>query len=429
MSFTPLILPRRTFLAGAGAAAMTAAMPRAVLADAPTDKRLVLIILRGAMDGMSAVPPYGDRDYAGLRGNIAIGKPGEPDGAIDLNGFFGLHPALADIAPWYKEGALLPIHAVASPYRDRSHFDAQDLLENGTLSPRNTASGWLNRALATMGTGDRRTGLAVGQSIPLVLRGPTHVESWAPRSLPEADDGFLTLVQSIYRNDGRLSAALAEGIRVTQTADAVLGSGKGPMRDDDPAMRGDMAANGDAAAMADAKPQPYKGQKVLAEAAGKMLADQNGPRVAVFDLQGWDTHTGQGAAKGRLANALGELAASLVALRQALGPAWKDTVVMVATEFGRTAHVNGTNGTDHGTGTAALLAGGAVSGGKVLGNWPGLAEGKLYQSRDLMPTTDLRAVFKTVLLEHMRIPRDRLDSIVFPDSSDARVIAGITASA
>ncbi len=190
MSFAPLILPRRAFLAGAGAAALAAGLPRAVLADAPTDKRLVLIILRGAMDGMSAVPPYGDPDYAGLRGNIAIGKPGEADGAIDLNGFFGLHPALAGIAPWYKEGALLPIHAVASPYRDRSHFDAQDLLENGTLSPRNTASGWLNRALATMGAGDRRIGLAVGQSIPLVLRGPTQVESWAPTKMPEADDGF-----------------------------------------------------------------------------------------------------------------------------------------------------------------------------------------------------------------------------------------------
>jgi uncharacterized protein (DUF1501 family) len=428
MPFDTLILPRRAFLAGAGAAALTAGLPRAVLADAPTDKRLVLIILRGAMDGMSAVPPFGDRDYAGLRGNIAIDKPGEADGAIDLNGFFGLHPALADIAPWYKEGALLPVHAVASPYRDRSHFDAQDLLENGTLNPRNTASGWLNRALATMGASDRRTGLAVGQSIPLVLRGPTQVESWAPRTLPEADDGFLALVQSIYRDDRRLSAALAEGIRVTQTADAVLGAGKGPLPDMDPAARGDMSANGGMAAMTDAKPQPYKGQKVLAEAAGKMLADPNGPRVAVFDLQGWDTHTGQGAAKGRLANALGELSACLVTLRQALGPAWKDTVVMVATEFGRTAHVNGTNGTDHGTGTAALLAGGAVAGGKVLGQWPGLAEGRLYQSRDLMPTTDLRAVFKSVLLEHMRVPGDRLDSAVFPDSSDARVLRGVVAA-
>ena len=416
MSLNSLILPRRTFLAGAGTMALTAGLPRAVLAGAPTDKRFVLIILRGAMDGLNVVPPYGDPAYAALRGQIAIAKPGETDGAIDLNGFFGLHPALADIAPWYKEGALLPIQAVASPYRDRSHFDGQDMLENGTLSPRNTDSGWLNRALTAMGGGDRRIGLAVGQTIPLVLRGPTQVASWAPTQMPEANEGFLALVQTVYQNDKRLSAALADGIRATQAADRMLATGKDAMPD------GGMATSSD-------KPNAYKGQKMLAEAAGKMLADPNGPRIAVFDAQGWDTHAGQGAAKGRLANALGGLSASLTALRESLGPVWKDTVVLMATEFGRTAHANGTGGTDHGTGTATLLAGGGVSGGKVLGQWPGLAETQLYQARDLMPTTDLRAVIKTVLYEHLRVPRDRLESSVFPNSGDARPIAGITASA
>jgi uncharacterized protein (DUF1501 family) len=224
--------------------------------------------------------------------------------------------------------------------------------------------------------------------------------------MPEADGNFLSLVQTVYRDDKRLSVALAEGIKASQTAHDALGTG-------------DM--NG-----GNAGPGAYKGQKILAEAAGKMLADPNGPRIAVFDAQGWDTHAGQ---KGRLAAALGGLAASLTALRAALGPAWKDTVVMMATEFGRTAHANGTGGTDHGTGTATLLAGGAVAGGKVLGVWPGLAEGRLYQGRDLMPTTDLRAVMKTVLREHLKLPQDRLESAVFPNSSDARPIAGITASA
>jgi uncharacterized protein (DUF1501 family) len=417
MSLDHFILPRRAFLTGVGAAALAAGMPRAVLADAPTDKRFVLIILRGAMDGLNVVPPYADPNYAGLREAIAIAKPGQADGAIDLNGFFGLHPALADIAPWYKEGALLPIQAVASPYRDRSHFDGQDMLENGTLSPRNTDSGWLNRALTAMGGGDRRTGLAVGQSIPLVLRGPTQVASWAPTKMPEANDGFLALVQTVYQNDKRLSAALADGIRATAAADQELGASKDPM------------ANGGVAGANDEKPNASKGQKALAAAAGKMLADPNGPRIAVFDAQGWDTHAGQGAAKGRLANAVGGLSASLVALREALGPAWKDTIVMMATEFGRTAHANGTNGTDHGTGTVTLLAGGGVAGGKVLGGWPGLAETQLYQSRDLMPTTDLRAVIKTVLYEHMRVPRDRLESAVFPNSLDARLMKGVTTSA
>ena len=286
------------------------------------------------------------------------------------------------------------------------------MLENGTLSPRNTDSGWLNRALTAMGGGDRRIGLAVGQSIPLVLRGPTQVASWAPTKMQEANESFLSLVQTVYQNDKRLSAALADGIRATAAADQMLGADKDPMAD------GTMAG-----------PGAYKGQKMLAEAAGKMLADPNGPRIAVFDAQGWDTHAGQGAAKGRLANALGGLSASLVALRESLGPAWKDTVVLMATEFGRTAHANGTNGTDHGTGTVSLLAGGGVAGGKVLGQWPGLSETQLYQSRDLMPTTDLRAVMKTVLCEHLRVPQDRLENAVFPNSGDARLIKGVTRSA
>ena len=417
MPFDTIVSTRRAFLAGTGAAALSLGMPRAVLADAPTDKRFVLIVLRGAMDGMNVVVPYGDREYANLRGQIAIAKPGETDGAIDLNGFFGLHPALADIAPWYKEGALLPIQAVASPYRDRSHFDGQDMLENGTLSPRNTESGWLNRALSSIGAGDRRIGLAVGQSIPLVLRGPTPVASWAPTAMPAADESFLELVQTVYRGDQRLSAALADGITATAAANRAIGSDKEEMQS--------MNAGGD---NGDGKPR-YAGQRVLADAAGKMLADPNGPRIAVFDAQGWDTHAGQGAAKGRLAGALGSLSASLVALKGALGPTWKDTVVVMATEFGRTAHANGTGGTDHGTGTATLLAGGGVAGGKVLGHWPGLAETNLYQGRDLTPTTDLRAVFKTVLREHLRVPQDRLESVVFPNSSDAKPIAGITAAA
>ncbi len=416
MSFDKLVLPRRKFLSGLGfggfgLTALAAGVPRAVLADAPTDKRFVFVILRGAMDGMNVIVPYGDRDYADLRDKIAIDKPGTPDGAIDLNGFFGLHPALTDLAPWYKEGAFLPVQAVASPYRDRSHFDGQDMLENGTLSPHGTEVGWLNRTLTAMGAGDKRIALAVGQTIPMVLRGPVQVASWAPTKLPEADDSFLTLVQTVYQGDRLLSTALNDGIKATNAADQMLGSAKDEMTG------------------GDGNPGQYKGQKILAEAAGKMLADPNGPRIAVFDAQGWDTHAGQGAAKGRLANALGGLSASLVALRESLGPAWKHTIVMMATEFGRTAHANGTGGTDHGTATATLLVGGAVAGGKVLGQWPGLGEGKLYQGRDLMPTTDLRSVMKTVLYEHLRVPRDRLDSVVFPNSSDAKPIAGITASA
>jgi len=412
MSSNQFLLPRRTLLTGLGAATLTASLPRLVLASAPTDKRFVFIILRGAMDGINAVVPYGDPDYRRLRGDIAIAKPGADGGAIDLDGFFGLHPALGPIAPWYKEGGLLPVHAVASPYRDRSHFDGQDLLENGTTGPRNTESGWLNRALGLMGGGDRRLGLAVGQTVPLVLRGGVQVASWAPTKLPEADENFLSLVQAVYQGDKVLSDALAAGISATHGADRMLGSDK-DATDGGPNGTGMNGAGKKALAM-------------LAEAAGKMLADPAGPRIAVFDVGGWDTHAGQGAAKGRLANALGGLADGLTALRDSLGPAWKDTVIAMATEFGRTAHVNGTGGTDHGTGTATLLAGGGVAGGKVLGSWPGLAEGRLYQSRDLMPTTDLRSVLKAVLRDHLRLPADKLNGVVFPDSGDAKPLAGVT---
>ncbi len=423
MPLPPIIIPRRAFLGGLGAAAFAAGFPRAVLADAPTDKRFVLIVLRGAMDGMNVVVPYGDPDYARLRGQIAIAKPGDPEGATDLDGFFGLHPALAEIAPWYREQSLLAVHAVASPYRDRSHFDGQDLLENGTLSPRNTESGWLNRALTAMGADGRRIGLAVGQSVPLVLRGPLEVASWAPTQMPEADDNFLALVKAMYQGDKRLASALDDGIRATRAADQILGTGQIPGTGTPPPA--DKAAP-QGAGMA---PDAYKGQRALAEAAGKMLADPNGPRIAVFDAQGWDTHAGQGAAKGRLAGALGGLSASLTALRGALGPAWKDTVVAMVTEFGRTAHANGTGGTDHGTGTVALFAGGGVAGGRVLGQWPGLADGTLYQGRDLMPTTDLRAVLKAMLRDHLRVPGDRLENAVFPNSGDARPPRGLTVSA
>jgi uncharacterized protein (DUF1501 family) len=422
MSLDTIILRRRAFLTGAGATALAAGLPRLVLADAPTEKRFVLIILRGAMDGLNVVPPYGDRSYAALRAQIAIATPGETDGAIDLDGFFGLHPALAGIAPWYREGALLPIHAVASPYRDRSHFDGQDLLENGVLSPRDTQSGWLNRALTALGGGsggNRRIGLAVGQTIPLVLRGPTQVASWAPSHMPEVNDGFLALVQAVYRNDRLLSAALADGIRAAAAADKAVGTAE--------PMNHVLMANDGMGAAEDGKPNRYKAQIALADGAGRMLADPNGARIAAFDAQGWDTHAAQGGAKGRLANALGGLQATLLALRAALGPAWKDTIVLMATEFGRTAHVNGTNGTDHGTGTATLLAGGAVAGGKVLAEWPGLIETQLYQSRDLQPTIDLRAVIKTVLYAHLGVPHDRLDGFVFPNSGDARMLKGVIA--
>ncbi len=386
---------------------MLAAAPlRLALAAAAGDRRLVLVVLRGGLDGLAAVAPHGDRDYRSARGALALAEPGRPEGVVDLDGFFGLHPALTPLAPWYAEGALLPIHAVATPYRERSHFDAQDLLDNGTARPRGAADGWLNRALGLFGGGDRRLGLAVGQGIPLVLRGAVPVASWQPSSLPAADPAFLHLVQALYRDDPLLGSALTEGMRAAEMADHALGE------------TGMAARPGGGM-------NPRAAARMLAETAGRMLADPDGPRIAVFELPGWDTHAGQGAATGRLALALSALADSLTALRTALGGAWGQTAIAVVTEFGRTVAPNGSGGTDHGTATAAVLAGGAINGGRVLADWPGLGGQALHQGRDLAPTTDLRAVYKGLLHEHLGFPRAVLDRVVFPETGEIAPIIGL----
>lgn len=406
---TNILIARRSLLLGAAAITLAAGTSRLALAAAETDRRFVFVLLRGGMDGLAAVAPYGDNDYARLRGNLALAKPGEADGGLDLDGFFALHPSLAAIHPWYKEGVLLPVHAVATPYRERSHFDAQDLLENGTRLPHASADGWLNRTLSLLPAGgDRRLGLAIGQQVPLVLRGAVPVASWAPSAIPAAQPGFLDLVREIYKGDKIFESALANGIAASDGASAALG--------DDMKSMGKPGANG--------APRP-NAAVTLANAAGKMLAEANGPRIAVLELGGWDTHAGQGAARGRFAGAATILGDSLASLREALGPAWRDTVIAVATEFGRTAAINGTGGTDHGTAGAAFLAGGAVAGGRVAGRWPGLSESKLYQARDLAPTTDLRAVLKGALRDHLRLPAAKLDSAVFKDSGDAPPLAGL----
>ncbi len=397
-----LRLTRRSLLGTATAAAFTAAGGRLALADAVTDRRFVLVILRGGLDGLSAVVPYGDRHYRSIRDTLALDDPMRGTGMADLDGFFGLHPALEPIAPWYRSGELLPVHAVATPYRERSHFDGQDLLENGTDRPRGAHDGWLNRAIGLLDGGERRLGLSIGQTVPLVLRGDQPVASWSPAVLPEANDAFLERLAMLYRDDSLFGPLLAEAV----SADAMA----------DSALAGMDRRGGRGGANASA----------LAQVAGGMLAAPDGPRIAVLEVGGWDTHAGQGTESGRLARGLNGLAEGMVALRDALGPAWSETVVAVVTEFGRTAAPNGTGGTDHGTGAAALLAGGRVTGGRVLADWPGLAMGALYESRDLAPTLDLRSVLAALLHEHMELPADAIDRVVFPGQA-VPPLSGLTA--
>ena len=371
------------------------------LARAPTERRLVVVILRGALDGLAAVPPYADPGYREVRGVLTLGSPGGPDGVLDLDGRFGLHPALEPIHGLFKERELLVFHAVATPYRSRSHFDGQDLLENGTTAPRGARDGWLNRAIGLLGPSDTRLGLAVGQTVPLLLRGSTLVGSWAPKVMPELDGDFLARLAALYRSDPLLGPAIEEGLRTQAMSDEVLGEDK---------RMGGGAGRGGRAISAVAGP------------VGKLLAAPKGARIAVMEVGGWDTHSNQGTTAGRLAPALRGLADGLMALKQGLGAAWSETAVAVVSEFGRTAAPNGSGGTDHGTAGIAFLLGGAVAGGRVVTRWPGLGSGNLFEGRDLAPTLDLRAIFKGVLSGHLGLPGEAIERVVFPDSREVATL-------
>jgi uncharacterized protein (DUF1501 family) len=402
-------LKRRDFLhLSALAAGGALLMPRLTFAHAGTRRaRFVLVIMRGALDGLAAVPPYADPDYAGLRREVALRAPGGEGGALPLDGFFGLHPSFTFLAQCYAARELTVLHALASPYRERSHFDGQDVLENGTPQPHAQQSGWLNRALAQLpGPGAREAGVALGQNVPLVMRGPAEVTSWSPSRLNALDEDTMARIADLYASDALLAARLADGL----AADAIAGG------QDEPGAMG---------AGAPRKAGNARYAEVVRAAAGFLRQDE-GPRVAVFDTSGWDTHANEGGAQGQLAGRLAALDGALATLKAELGPAWADTAVLLVTEFGRTAAVNGTRGTDHGTATVALLLGGAVAGGRVIADWPGLSARALYQGRDLAPTLDLRAVLKGILNEHLGVPPRALEEQVFPGSAAAPPLRGLT---
>ncbi|HVP34702.1 MAG TPA: DUF1501 domain-containing protein [Steroidobacteraceae bacterium] len=403
-------IKRREFLTlgalAAGGALITARVSLARAAAGQGRPRFVLVIMRGALDGLAAVPPYGDRDYGRLRGEFALRAPGEAKGALALNGFFGLHPSLAFLGESYAARELIVFHALASPYRERSHFDGQDVLENGTPVAHALQTGWLNRALGAAPGGARReAGVALGQNVPLVMRGPAEVASWSPSKLPGPDPDTLARLTDLYAHDPLLSVRLADAL-----------------------MANSMAEEGGAMAqsMPGAPSAPPAQYAEVVRAAAGFLRQEDGPQVAVFDTTGWDTHANEGGAEGQLAGRLAALDRGLATLKEQLGPAWRETAVLLVTEFGRTAAINGTRGTDHGTATMALLVGGAVAGGRVIADWPGLSPHALYQGRDLMPTLDLRCVLKGVLEEHLEIPQRALEATVFPGSERARSLKGLT---
>jgi len=406
---------RRELLASAGVLFAWPFLPKLARAEG-RDPRMLTIILRGALDGLAAVAPVGDPDWVKLRGDKALVLDGKTP-ALPLDSFFALNPAMPNLLRLYKAEQAAIVHASATPYRERSHFDGQDVLESGLARPGRSDTGWLNRALGGLEPEARVTrkdarAFAVGPVTPLVVRGPTPVMSWTPQRIqPASEDTMARLIDLYHHTDAELARAIEGRVDLIS-----------------------LARGGDPTTMAPtegrAMPQGFAAQvkSYFAEAAGtaaKFLARADGPRIGALAFNGWDTHIDEGADSGRLATLLGALDGAIAAVETAMGPAWNETIVAVVTEFGRTARINGTNGTDHGTGTIALLAGGALKGGRVIADWPGLKNADLHEGRDLKATTDLRAVLKGLLKDHLRVTEEALAASVFPGSVDVKAMAGL----
>jgi len=380
-----MTLDRRSFL---GAAALLSVSP-VLFAQAASERRFVFIIQRGAADGLNTVIPYAEPAYAGLRGALAV----DSASALKLDGTFALHPSLVNVRQLFADGQASFFHAVASPYRDRSHFDGQNVLETGGSAPYQVKDGWLNRLAALL----PRTGkeaIAFSPAVPMALRGAAEVTTYAPSALPQANDELMMRVEQLYASDAQLHAIWSSALSARGMAGGMAG---GPNRD--PAVLGRMAAG--------------------------FLARADGPRIAMIETGGWDTHSGQNA---RLAGQLRSLDGLLGGLHEGLGAAWAETVILVATEFGRTVASNGTGGTDHGTGAAAMLLGGAVQGGRVVADWPGLAPASLLEGRDLRPTLGLDALIASACAEAFQIEPERTTRVLFPDVARARPLSGLLRS-
>jgi len=374
------MIDRRLFLAAgfaAGTLAM-AGMPGIAVARAATDRRFVFIIQRGAADGLATVAPLGDPAFASARAAFAE----DARGGAKLDSLFTLHPALSETAKLYSAREALFVHAVASPYRDRSHFDGQNVLETGGGSAYKLRDGWMNRLLSLL-PAQQAKALAISSTVPMVLRGAHQVSSYAPSALPSASDDLLMRVAALYQPDSQLHPLWTSAIQTR-------------------AMAGDLSGgNGRTGA-------------ATGELAARLLGGEDGARIAVVESGGWDTHANQ---RGRLTAQLRGLDQLVAALKSGLGPHWARTLVVVATEFGRTVAPNGTGGTDHGTAATAMLLGGAVAGGKVVADWPGLAPSALHQGRDLRPTIALDALIASALAQHYGLEPRRTMRLLFPDSS------------
>ena len=369
---------RRSFL---GAVALLTASP-VLFAQATTERRFIFIIQRGAADGLNTLIPYAEPAYASLRGALAL----DAESTLKLDGSFALHPSLPKLREMYSAGQANFFHAVASPYRDRSHFDGQNVLETGGHAPYQVKDGWMNRLLALLPRRGKDA-IAFSPAVPLALRGAVEVATYAPSTLPQANDDLMARVAQLYANDAQLHGLWSSALEARGMAASAGGGGNRP----DPGALGRMAAG--------------------------FLARADGPRLAMIETSGWDTHSGQA---GRLASQLKGLDSLIAGLQEGLGSEWSNTVILVATEFGRTVAANGTHGTDHGTGAAAMLVGGAVQGGRIVTDWPGLAPGNLLDGRDLRPTLGLDMLIASVCADTFGLEPDRAARALFPGSTPGR---------
>ncbi|WP_174214255.1 DUF1501 domain-containing protein [Erythrobacter sp. KY5] len=375
-------LNRRTMIAGSLALSAGLTLPRMAFAQGTGSKKLLFVLLRGAADGMAMAAPIGDPGFAALR----EASLGEYEGAARADGMFAIHPALESIGAAYASGNALFVHAAATAYRERSHFDGQNMLETGGASPYAARDGWLNRLvgmIAADGGAEAPRALAIAPTMPLALRGDAPASSYAPSALPQASDAFLERVGLLYEGDPQLGA-LWERALETQ------------------AMAGDSTMRN------------LRDARAAGELAASLMSGDSAAQIAMIELGGWDTHANQ---RGAFARAARQLDALLGAYRTGVGGNWNDTLIVVATEFGRTASFNGTGGTDHGTGGAAILMGGAVKGGRVLADWPGLATRQLHEGRDLRPTIALESVLAGALADHLRLDPARAMAQLFPGRS------------
>lgn len=383
-------IPRRRALqwisAGLGASAMNSSLALASVNKDAESPRLVVIMLRGALDGLAAVPALGDPAWSSLRGHEATNTDTSENHVLQGT-IFALHPALKNLQRWWNERQLLVLHAIASPYHERSHFDAQQLLESGGSQPFALQDGWLGRALNATG----KSALALCPAMPLALRGSAHASTWTPGFLSTHDEDFSSRIAGLYKNDEPMANAWSHALA---QQGLVRESGQSFMS---PATR-------------------VNGFVSLARQAGAFLSSAQGSRVAWLETGGWDTHTQQA---NRLMRELTGLDNGLGALRESLGAHWIRTTVVVMTEFGRTAMINGSGGTDHGTGGVAFLAGGAVAGGQVLTDWPGLSSKQLLNGRDLRPTQDIRSLIAAVLQRQFGFSTVQLQAEVLPGAVSA----------